>query len=109
MPKMKLFNRKSSADETSQDEVQTGEVDRLEGAQPFTKAILPVIACGAGLFSDGYINNVSSVAPCCRGPSRVLSPCGTTDQPSAHRSLAPSRRCSATNTAACTPRPTPKS
>ncbi|SPQ26838.1 841147f7-280f-40d5-86d9-d20573409ba0 [Thermothielavioides terrestris] len=26
--------------------------------KPFRKAILPVIACGAGLFSDGYINNV---------------------------------------------------
>lgn len=26
----------------------------------FWKAILPVIACGAGLFSDGYINNVRS-------------------------------------------------
>lgn len=31
--------------------------------QPFRKAIVPVIACGAGLFSDGYINNVS--APTC--------------------------------------------
>lgn len=26
----------------------------------FTRAILPVIACGAGLFSDGYLNNVST-------------------------------------------------
>ena len=24
----------------------------------FRKAILPVMACGAGLFFDGYINNV---------------------------------------------------
>lgn len=24
----------------------------------FWKSILPVMACGAGLFSDGYINNV---------------------------------------------------
>ncbi|KAK3316389.1 major facilitator superfamily domain-containing protein [Apodospora peruviana] len=30
----------------------------LEQARPFWKAIIPVIACGAGLFSDGYINNV---------------------------------------------------
>jgi hypothetical protein len=30
----------------------------LDRAQPFRKAILPVMACGAGLFSDGYINNV---------------------------------------------------
>jgi hypothetical protein len=26
--------------------------------KPFWSAIWPVIACGAGLFSDGYINNV---------------------------------------------------
>lgn len=26
--------------------------------KPFREAIAPVIACGAGLFSDGYINNV---------------------------------------------------
>ncbi|KAK0707435.1 major facilitator superfamily domain-containing protein [Lasiosphaeris hirsuta] len=30
----------------------------LETTQSFGTAILPVIACGAGLFSDGYINNV---------------------------------------------------
>lgn len=29
--------------------------------KPFMEAIWPVLACGAGLFSDGYINNV------CRG------------------------------------------
>ena len=27
--------------------------------KPWTKAAMPVFACGAGLFSDGYINNVS--------------------------------------------------
>uniref|UniRef100_A0A8H7TVI2 Major facilitator superfamily (MFS) profile domain-containing protein n=1 Tax=Bionectria ochroleuca TaxID=29856 RepID=A0A8H7TVI2_BIOOC len=26
--------------------------------KPFWEAIMPVFACGAGLFSDGYINNV---------------------------------------------------
>lgn len=30
--------------------------------KPFREAIVPVIACGAGLFSDGYINNVSDLA-----------------------------------------------
>lgn len=30
----------------------------LDKAQSFGSAILPVMACGAGLFSDGYINNV---------------------------------------------------
>lgn len=28
--------------------------------KPFLQAIWPVIACGAGLFSDGYVNNVCS-------------------------------------------------
>ncbi|KAJ9131307.1 MFS general substrate transporter [Coniochaeta hoffmannii] len=53
---MKFFSRKASPDEASQDEHVEGE--RLEAVQPFHKAILPVFACGAGLFSDGYINNV---------------------------------------------------
>ena len=26
--------------------------------KPFWEAIWPVLACGAGLFSDGYVNNV---------------------------------------------------
>lgn len=26
--------------------------------KPFMQAIWPVLACGAGLFSDGYVNNV---------------------------------------------------
>ncbi|KAK3381617.1 major facilitator superfamily domain-containing protein [Podospora didyma] len=30
----------------------------LAQARPFWTSILPVMACGAGLFSDGYINNV---------------------------------------------------
>lgn len=30
----------------------------LDEVQPKTASLLPVFACGAGLFSDGYINNV---------------------------------------------------
>ena len=37
--------------------------DALE-RKSFFQAALPVFACGAGLFSDGYINNVS----CARKP-----------------------------------------
>lgn len=33
--------------------------DALE-RKSFFQAALPVFACGAGLFSDGYINNVSA-------------------------------------------------
>lgn len=36
-----------------------GGAPPLEQAQSFGAAIMPVMACGAGLFSDGYINNVS--------------------------------------------------
>jgi hypothetical protein len=34
----------------------------LDQAQSFGAKILPVFACGAGLFSDGYVNNVSAPA-----------------------------------------------
>lgn len=30
--------------------------------KPFSQRIMPVMACGAGLFSDGYINNVCSLS-----------------------------------------------
>lgn len=36
----------------------TGDVPRQPEVS-FWKKIIPVMACGAGLFSDGYINNVS--------------------------------------------------
>lgn len=61
------FRRKKSAESeaTAQEAVAVDDAPR----QPFRKAIVPVIACGAGLFSDGYINNVSATAfrmPSCR-------------------------------------------
>ena len=55
------FRRKKSAE--SEASAQQGAVAVDAPRQPFRKAIVPVIACGAGLFSDGYINNVS--APTC--------------------------------------------
>jgi hypothetical protein len=51
-----MFGRKSPA--SGADEAQAVEQPVQEQKQPFWKAILPVMACGAGLFSDGYINNV---------------------------------------------------
>ncbi|KAL0938546.1 major facilitator superfamily transporter [Colletotrichum truncatum] len=42
-------------------ESETASQDAVADApprKPFREAIVPVIACGAGLFSDGYINNV---------------------------------------------------
>lgn len=58
---MRFFSKKARQDEAAQDE-QT-QVERLEAVQPFGKAIMPVMACGAGLFSDGYINNVRTPVP----------------------------------------------
>ncbi|KAJ3161768.1 hypothetical protein HDU86_006539 [Geranomyces michiganensis] len=34
------------------------EVDELDSGKPLLERLLPVFACGAGLFSDGYINCV---------------------------------------------------
>lgn len=50
-----MFGRKKEDPPPPGADAQQGNV---EPKQPFKQAILPVIACGAGLFSDGYINNV---------------------------------------------------
>ncbi|KAH8884635.1 major facilitator superfamily transporter [Thozetella sp. PMI_491] len=46
----------AEADPATQDIVD--QTPPLENAKPFWDSILSVFACGAGLFSDGYINNV---------------------------------------------------
>jgi hypothetical protein len=51
-----MFSRKPPT--SGADEAQAVEQPVQEQKAPFWKAILPVMACGAGLFSDGYINNV---------------------------------------------------
>ena len=52
------FRKKSDSDASAEarrnDEVQDDVPQR-----PWMETALPVFACGAGLFSDGYINNVS--------------------------------------------------
>ncbi len=57
--------RKKVADEfgdTGSGEVVTDNgveaLDELPQATSTAKGLVPVMACGAGLFSDGYINNV---------------------------------------------------
>lgn len=64
------FRRKRSAESEASAQRQAVAVDAPR--QPFRKAIVPVIACGAGLFSDGYINNVSAPTYLC-GPIRILA------------------------------------
>ncbi|CCF41880.1 hypothetical protein CH063_12029, partial [Colletotrichum higginsianum] len=48
-----FLRKKSSESESAPPPPETLVAPR----KPFRKAIIPVIACGAGLFSDGYINN----------------------------------------------------
>ena len=52
------FRRKKEGGLATNEETGDGSSGALDKAQTFGQAILPVIACGAGLFSDGYINNV---------------------------------------------------
>lgn len=59
-----MFGKNKDAQET---QVDSGSDQRyaqnsepiIESEKSFGERIWPVMACGAGLFSDGYINNVS--------------------------------------------------
>lgn len=51
------FGRKKSAEEEPAAPVNSDLGPPID-QKPFWEAIWPVLACGAGLFSDGYINNV---------------------------------------------------
>ncbi|KAI5922856.1 major facilitator superfamily domain-containing protein [Camillea tinctor] len=61
-----MFWRKKPAEEPQQQEIAAAASDEsgMEASmppidqKPFMQAIWPVLACGAGLFSDGYVNNV---------------------------------------------------
>lgn len=55
------FGKKSNATQATnleQEHVEPAHDLPLDEAQPKSTSLLPVFACGAGLFSDGYINNV---------------------------------------------------
>lgn len=51
------FRNKSSSTHSTAVETTSHDVP-LDEAQSKTTSLLPVFACGAGLFSDGYVNNV---------------------------------------------------
>ncbi|KAK5652761.1 hypothetical protein OQA88_9614 [Cercophora sp. LCS_1] len=55
-----MFGNKKEEASPGDEVVSDTGAEAAEAVEPysFKKAILPVIACGAGLFSDGYINNV---------------------------------------------------
>ncbi|KAI1320880.1 putative MFS phospholipid transporter [Xylariaceae sp. FL0255] len=59
-----VFGRKKAAEEQPQEIVdtktdpETGVVPLDKQKKSFIEAAWPVFACGAGLFSDGYVNNV---------------------------------------------------
>jgi hypothetical protein len=44
--------------------------------KPWRQAAMPVFACGAGLFSDGYINNVSALYALACWATNSVSPDG---------------------------------
>lgn len=46
------------------DDVEASAAQPPLDQRPFMEAIWPVLACGAGLFSDGYINNVRLISSC---------------------------------------------
>lgn len=56
-----MFGRsKGDSEDSRVPETQQGAaLETTLQRKPFLQAVLPVFACGAGLFSDGYINNVS--------------------------------------------------
>jgi hypothetical protein len=66
-----MFGRKKPAEESATDAAppaahvdseSSGGLPPID-SKPFSEAIWPVLACGAGLFSDGYVNNVRYSCP----------------------------------------------
>lgn len=55
---MKMFNFGRSKEPETSDNERNEPVLEERPVMPFWEAVVPVFACGAGLFSDGYINNV---------------------------------------------------
>jgi hypothetical protein len=58
-----MFGKKKEVPETQvgdsgSDQQYVQNADSLGSEKSFSARLWPVIACGAGLFSDGYINNV---------------------------------------------------
>lgn len=53
-----VFGFRKKSDSTQNTVVEQEQETPLDQAQSTSSSLLPVFACGAGLFSDGYINNV---------------------------------------------------
>lgn len=64
-PTEKDVAKEASVSPTASDLEATSGLRPIDD-KPFMEAIWPVLACGAGLFSDGYINNVRPLSrpPC---------------------------------------------
>lgn len=59
---MGIFSRSKVAEAPS----EPAAGDEVVAHVPRKKALLPVFACGSGLFADGYINNVRTPGICAR-------------------------------------------
>lgn len=53
-----IISKEVGSSELSPDRVRAAEDDLVDTDKSFWDRLWPVIACGAGLFSDGYLNGV---------------------------------------------------
>lgn len=71
-----MFGKSSSPENDTHLDEEARTVERPQ--KSFWEASIPVFACGSGLFSDGYINNVCSplshALPCNIKLSRLSDP-----------------------------------
>jgi hypothetical protein len=58
---MKFFGKKEEGDAQVATGSDTSGVVIVDSGKTYWQRLWPVMACGAGLFSDGYINNVGMV------------------------------------------------
>lgn len=58
---MSNINKEEAEDGRVKEIDQQPALETALERKSFFQAALPVFACGAGLFSDGYINNVSTI------------------------------------------------
>jgi hypothetical protein len=57
------FKRPKPQSEPVLEQTEALPLDAVIEKKSFLQRVLPVFACGAGLFSDGYINNVRRETP----------------------------------------------
>jgi hypothetical protein len=59
MSKDQVIEKTPQEDVTFAPDTTYNEPTHADNQKTTWKKIMPIVACGAGLFSDGYLNNVS--------------------------------------------------